>query len=216
MLEEVKARVLDAGQELRHYNLITMTGGNVSEYIPEKNVIVITPSSLDYLKLKPEDMLVVDMDGNVVEGTLKPSNDTPDHLAIYKAKPLIRAVIHTHSIYATAFSCVNREIPCLGGTFAMQVGGSVPVAQKPSYLTGFREAEAIINTVGDKNCVLTSNHGVNALGFSLYHALCVAVYTEEAAHTYAVAEQLGKPHVMTEEEIKFVREKFLKRMGIIK
>lgn len=129
MLEKLKEEVLQANLDLVKYGLVVLTWGNVSGIDREKNLVVIKPSGVDYGKLTLNDMVVVDMDGNVVESDKRPSSDTPTHLELYKAFPKIGGVTHTHSKYATMFAQANSEIPCLGTTHADHFYGSIPVTR---------------------------------------------------------------------------------------
>lgn len=125
MLEALKADVCRANQDLARFELITLTWGNVSGIDRSSGRVVIKPSGVEYDALRPEDMSVVDLDGNIVEGALQPSSDTPTHLVLYRAFPRIGGIVHTHSTYATMFAQANREIPCLGTTHADQFHGPV-------------------------------------------------------------------------------------------
>ena len=118
MLEELKQLVYEANMDLPRYGLVTFTWGNVSAIDREKGLFVIKPSGVDYNKLKPLDMVVMDLKGNVVEGKLNPSSDTATHLELYKAFPEIGGVVHTHSSYATSWAQAGRNIPCYGTTHA--------------------------------------------------------------------------------------------------
>ena len=129
MLEKLKEEVLQANQDLVKYGLVVLTWGNVSGIDREKNLVVIKPSGVDYDKLTLNDMVVVDMNGNVVESDKRPSSDTPTHLELYKAFPKIDGVTHTHSKYATMFAQANSEIPCLGTTHADHFYGSIPITR---------------------------------------------------------------------------------------
>ena len=126
MLEELKKQVYEANMLLPHYGLVTFTWGNVSGIDREKGLFVIKPSGVDYDKLTPDDMVVMDMEGNRVEGKYKPSSDTPTHLELYKAFPEIGGVVHTHSSYATSWAQAGRSIPCYGTTHADYIYGEVP------------------------------------------------------------------------------------------
>lgn len=129
MLEELKKRVYNANMDLPKYNLVKFTWGNVSEIDREKGLFVIKPSGVDYEKLTYEDMVVVDLEGNVVEGKYKPSSDTPTHIELYKEFKNIGAIVHTHSTWATSFAQAGREIPCYGTTHADSIYGSIPCSR---------------------------------------------------------------------------------------
>ena len=128
-LEELKARVLKANLDLVELDLVTLTWGNVSGFDSEKGLVVIKPSGIDYAELKANDMVIVDLAGNKVEGDLNPSSDTPSHLEIYLAYPEIKGVAHTHSDYASMFALAHKSIPCLGTTHADHFNGDIPLTR---------------------------------------------------------------------------------------
>jgi len=129
MLKQLKQKVLQANKDLVKYNLVTLTWGNVSGIDRKKNLVVIKPSGVEYNKLKIEDMVVVDLEGKVVEGKFKPSSDTPTHIELYKHFENIGGITHSHSMYATIFAEGCKEIPCYGTTHADHFYGSVPVTR---------------------------------------------------------------------------------------
>jgi len=129
MLLELKEKVWKANLDLVKYNLVTYTFGNVSGMDRDQELIVIKPSGMAYEELMPDDMVVVNLEGNKVDGRLNPSSDTPSHIEIYKAFPKIFGITHTHSEYATMFAQANKEIPCLGTTHADHFYGPVPVTR---------------------------------------------------------------------------------------
>jgi L-ribulose-5-phosphate 4-epimerase len=129
MLLELKEKVWKANLDLVKYNLVTSTFGNVSGMDRDQGLVIIKPSGMAYEELMPDDMVVVDMEGNTVDGWLNPSSDTPSHLEIYKAFHGVAGITHTHSEYATMFAQANKEIPCLGTTHADHFYGSVPVTR---------------------------------------------------------------------------------------
>ena len=126
MLEELKRQVCGANLLLPKYGLVTFTWGNVSGIDRAAGLVVIKPSGVDYDGMKPEDMVVVDLDGKVVEGHYKPSSDTPTHVELYKAFPNVGGIVHTHSSYATSWAQAGRSIPCYGTTHADYIYGEVP------------------------------------------------------------------------------------------
>ena len=129
MLEELKQKVYEANMDLPRYGLVTFTWGNVSAIDRESGLFVIKPSGVDYDKLTPEMMVVMDLNGNKVEGDLNPSSDTATHLELYKAFPEIGGIVHTHSSYATSWAQAGRDIPCYGTTHADYIYGAVPCAR---------------------------------------------------------------------------------------
>lgn len=128
-LRQLKEHVLVANLDLVKYDLVTLTWGNVSGILREEGLVVIKPSGVDYKKLKISDMVVLDLAGNIVEGKLKPSSDTPTHLELYKAFKTIGGIAHSHSLYATIFAQACKEIKCFGTTHADGFNGNVPVTR---------------------------------------------------------------------------------------
>jgi L-ribulose-5-phosphate 4-epimerase len=129
MFSQLKKKVFEANLALVSYGLVTLTWGNVSGIDRRRHCIAIKPSGVEYDSMTPEDMVIVDMDGNPVDGRFRPSSDTPTHLELYKAFPTIGGVVHTHSMYATMFAQASREIPCFGTTHADHFFGPAPVTR---------------------------------------------------------------------------------------
>lgn len=212
MLEQLRKEVLQTARQLPKYKLISLSGGNVSGRDITTGYIVITPSGMDYEGLSPADLVVVDLEGKVIEGKWKPSVDTKDHLYIYKNKPEVNSIIHTHSPYATCFALLNQEIPCAATTLANEVGGSVPVAKyAPVASDGI--GPSVVEAIGDKRACLLANHGVITVGPSVRHALVAAVMLEDAAKTYHLAKCIGEPVILPESEIKKARDLFFNVYG---
>ena len=199
MFEKEKQEVINAGIKMDRYGLIALSGGNVSVRMPTGEILV-TPSGMIYEDMVPEDVLVVDIDGNVLEGTRKASVDTEALLYIFKHEPTLNAVIHTHQPYATAIGLVQDEFECNLTTLANGTKGSVPV-------TPFSSAASIdmgkdtVKYRGNSLAVILSNHGVIAVGESLKQALYACVYLEEAAKTYVAAKSMGEPKRMSPAQI---------------
>ncbi len=200
MFENEKQAVLDAALKLDRYGLIALSGGNVSWRMPTGEVLV-TPSGMIYDDMVADDVLVVDINGNVLEGTRKASVDTEALLYIFKEKPEVNAVIHTHQPYATGLGLVMDEIPCNLSTMANATEGPVTVASygDPGSLSMGVEA---VRAIGDRLAVVLKHHGVIAVGRDLRQALFSCVYLEEAAKTVTVALATGKPMAtMTQAQI---------------
>ena len=132
VFKELKQEVCRANLELIDSQLVTLTWGNASGFDPRENLVVIKPSGMTYKEMKPEQMVVVDLNGSVIEGDLQPSSDTPTHIELYKSFEGINSVVHTHSDFASMFAQANKEIPCLGTTHADYFKGSVPITRKLS------------------------------------------------------------------------------------
>ena len=191
MLEDLKKSVLEANLELPKKGLITYTWGNVSGIDREKNLVVIKPSGVPYEELKLEDLVVVDLEGNVLEGSLNPSSDTPTHLVIYKNFKEVGGIVHTHSRWATLWAQSGRGIPALGTTHADYFYGEVPCTRKMTSMEiqGEYEKETgnvILETFKGINPiyvpgVLVNNHGPFTWGKDAFEAVHNAVVLEEVA-----------------------------------
>ena len=156
MLEKLKEKVYEANMELQRKGLVIYTWGNVSEIDRESGLVVIKPSGVDYDTMKAEDMVVVDLEGNVIEGKYKPSTDTPTHLVMYKTYPNVGGVVHTHSDWATTFAQAGMSIPAFGTTHADYFYGDIPCTRDltDEEISGEYEKETgnvIVETIGDKN-----------------------------------------------------------------
>ena len=200
MFDTQKQEVLNAALKLDRYGLIALSGGNVSCRMDSGEVLV-TPSGMIYDDMVPEDILVVDLDGNIIEGERKASVDTEALLYIYKNMPQVNAVIHTHQPYATGLGLVMDELPCNLSTMANATEGPVAVAEygDPGSLSMGVEA---VKAIGDRLAVVLKHHGVIAVGRDLRQALFSCVYLEEAAKTVSVALSTGMPlATMTQEQI---------------
>ena len=193
MLKELKKAVCKANLALPKHGLVTFTWGNVSGIDREKGLVVIKPSGVEYDEMQPEDMVVVDLDGNRVEGRYKPSSDTPTHLAFYKAWPNVGGVVHTHSRWATSFAQAGRGIPAYGTTQGDYFYGEIPCTRlmTPDEIGGEYELETgnvVLETFRDRNidpdqvpAVLVHSHGPFAWGADPMNAVHNAVVLEEVA-----------------------------------
>ena len=197
MLEELKEKTLQANLMLPAHGLVTFTWGNVSGIDREKGLVVIKPSGVEYDDMKAQDMVVVDLEGNVVEGSLKPSSDTPTHIALYKAFPNIGGVVHTHSRWATVFAQCGAGIPPLGTTHGDYFYGEIPCTRRMTDAEIHGEYEKETGTViierfkdlqpDDIPAVLVNSHGPFAWGTSAADALHNAVVLEEVARMAALS-----------------------------
>jgi len=189
MFEKEKAELIKAGIKLDRYGLITLGGGNVSVRMPTGEILV-SPSGMIYEELVPEDVVVVDIDGNVIEGDRRPSSDMDALLYILREMPEINAVIHTHQPYATGIGLVEDEFVCNLSTLANAARGTVAVTpyagpNSPDMGT------YTVDYLNGKLAVILKHHGVIAVGDSLKQALYACVYLEEAAKTYVAAKSVG-------------------------
>jgi len=193
MLEELKQQVLEANLLLPKHGLVTFTWGNVSGIDRDRGLIVIKPSGVEYDGMTAGDMVVVDLDGNRVEGRWKPSSDTDTHLALYKAFPALGGIVHTHSRWATSFAQAGRGIPAFGTTQGDYFYGEIPCTRKmtPEEIAGAYELETgnvIIETFKERNidpaqvpAVLVNSHGPFTWGTDPHNAVHNAVVLEEVA-----------------------------------
>lgn len=203
MLEELKKAVYEANMDLPRYGLVTFTWGNVSAIDRETGLFVIKPSGVDYDKLTPEDMVVMDLEGNKVEGRYNPSSDTATHLELYKAFPEIGGVVHTHSSYATSWAQAGRSIPCYGTTHADYMYGEIPCVRcltKEEIDGAYEEntGHLIVNSFKEMGkdvmavpAVLCKNHGPFAWGKDAHEAVHNAVVLEEVAKMAYRAETIN-------------------------
>ena len=199
MLEELKNSVFEQNVALVKHGLVVLTWGNVSAKDEETGLVVIKPSGVPYDTMKAEDMVVVDLEGNIVEGKYKPSSDLPTHLYLYKQYPTLGAIVHTHSTYATAFAQSGREISAYGTTHADAFYGNIPCSRE---LTNEEIDEAyewntgkvIAETVTDAEAIpaiLVKNHGAFTWGKTPEKAVENAVTLEEVAKMALFTEQLN-------------------------
>lgn len=221
MLEALKKQVYEANMELPRRGLITYTWGNVSGIDRETGYVIIKPSGVDYELLKADDMVIVDLEGNKIEGEYKPSSDTPTHLELYKAFPEIGGVVHTHSPWATSWAQAGRSIPCYGTTHADYFYGSIPCARSLTRDEIENDYEkntglVIIDTFRELNPsfvpgVLCINHGPFTWGKEAMEAVHNAVVLEEVAKMAFQTEQINT-HVNAAPEI--IKEKhFMRKHG---
>ena len=197
MLEELKGKVYKANLELVEHGLVIFTWGNVSAIDRNRGLVVIKPSGVSYDAMKPSDMVVVDLEGNVVEGDLNPSSDTPTHLALYRAWPEIGGVVHTHSTYATAWAQAGKDIPNIGTTHADYFHHDIPCTEDmtEAEILGEYELETgnvIIRRFEGMNPVhtpgvLVRNHGPFSWGKDAFDAVHNAVVMEQVAKMAHIA-----------------------------
>lgn len=203
MLEYLRQQVYEANMELPRHGLVTYTWGNVSAIDHEKGLIVIKPSGVDYNELAPDNLVIVDMDGNVVEGSLKPSSDTKTHLELYNALSALGGIVHTHSTYAVAWAQACKDIPAFGTTHADYFYGAVPCTRKLTQEEVDSDYErktgkVIVETFCDHNIdpmhvpgVLCANHGPFTWGKDAAQAVYHAVVLEEVAKMALLTNQIN-------------------------
>ncbi|HHV79873.1 MAG TPA: class II aldolase/adducin family protein [Firmicutes bacterium] len=191
--------------------LVAGTWGNVSSRVSQREM-VITPSGMDYFKLEPCDIVTVDLETLTPRGRWKPSVETPLHAAIYRSRPEIAAVVHTHSTYACTVAAARKEIPPILDEMVQIAGGSVKVAAYS--LPGSNElVEAVLTALQGRTAALLANHGAICLGRSIQEALVTAVVVEKAAKVFILSELIGGAVPLGPKEIGIMREFFLNRYG---
>ena len=223
MLEELKEEVFKANLELPKKGLVLFTWGNVSAIDKKTKLIVIKPSGVDYETMRVEDMVVVDLDGNIVEGKLNPSSDTPTHIELYKSFTEIGGVVHTHSTNATIWSQSGRNIPAYGTTHADYFYGDIPCTRKMTSEEIRNEYEkntgvVIIETFEKRKIdpkfvpgVLVNSHGPFSWGKNAKEAVHNSVVLEEVAKRAMFTEQLNKDVKQMQQEL--LDKHFLRKHG---
>ncbi len=200
MLEALRDELWRLHLELPKNNLVTWTGGNISARDPETGYVAIKPSGVRYEDLRPEDIVIVDLEGNCIEGNLKASSDTASHLYIYRYRPDVNGVVHTHSRYATAFAALGRPIPVYLTAHGDEFGGPIPCGGF-ALIGGEEIGKIVVDTIGDSRAVLLKNHGVFTVGATPQEAVKAAVMVEDVAWTVWIALQIGQPDEIPSEQV---------------
>jgi L-ribulose-5-phosphate 4-epimerase len=200
VLDALREQVWKLHLELPKNELVKWTGGNVSGRDPETGLVVIKPSGVKYPDLKPEHLIVLDVDGKIVEGNLSPSSDTASHLYIYRQRPDVGGIVHTHSPYATAFAAVGKPIPVYLTAIADEFGGPIPVGDF-ALIGGEEIGKVVVESIGSSPAVLLKNHGVFTIGKNAEAAVKAAIMTEDVARTVWYALQLGTPDVIPADDV---------------
>ena len=212
MLELLRDIVCAMNKELPKHGLVTMTSGNVSGRDPETNLVVIKPSGISFAALTPADLVVVDLHGNVIEGTLRPSVDTATHLVVYRARPDVGGMVHTHSNYATSFAALGQPIPAVLTAIADEFGGPIPCG--PYCQIGEEQiGQAVVDHIGASPAILMQNHGVFTIGRTPQAAVKAAVMCEDVAKTVHLALQRGTPIPIPEEEVARAHRRYTDKYG---
>jgi len=191
-LPELREHVRLLHLELPKNGLVTWTGGNISARDPESGCVVIKPSGVRYEALRAEHMVVLDQDGKQIAGELKPSSDTASHLYVYRRRPDVNGIVHTHSPYATAFAALGRPIPVYLTAMADEFGGPIPCGGF-ALIGGEDIGRVVVEAIGDSRAVLLKSHGVFTIGPTAQAAVKAAVMVEDVARTVWLALQLGQP-----------------------
>lgn len=212
MLNE-KKELVEAGINIYDRELVAGTWGNISlrlEKEPEK--IAITPSGMDYKEIDEKDIVILNLDGEIVEGKRKPSSEYQLHTKIYQFREDVNAIVHTHSTFASSVACSREDIPPIVEDMVQIVGGAIETAEYK--LPGTEElAESARKSLGEKKAVLLANHGAVAVGESMKEALKVAEIIEKSAKIYVFSKFLGNPHELSKEDVDTMRKKYSEDYG---
>jgi L-ribulose-5-phosphate 4-epimerase len=212
MLDAIKEELWKLHLMLPKAGLVTWTSGNISARDPQSGLVVIKPSGVMYEQLRPEDHVVLNLEGEIVEGTLKPSSDTASHLYIYRQRPDIHGIVHTHSPYATAFAAVGKSIPVYLTAHADEFGQTIPCAGF-ALIGGEEIGEQVVTHIGSCAAVLLKNHGVFAIGHNAKAAVKAAVMVEDIAKTVHLALQLGQPAEIPADAVMKLHDRYMNVYG---
>lgn len=205
-LNNERSEIVRFGRKMLAARLTSGTGGNLSVCDRDAGLVAISPSGIEYEDMLPADVAVVDSAGMTVEGTRKPSSELGFHLSLYRQRPDVQAVVHTHSVYATTIACLHWEIPAVHYLVAFS-GRKVPLAPYATF--GSEELAAhVAATIGDYNAVLLANHGLVTVGPNLATAFAVAEEIELVAQIYYQSKCIGEPVIVPDEEMSTVIGKF--------
>lgn len=210
--EKAKEQAVKMGRSMSVAGLVTGTWGNLSMRVPKNNHLIITPSGMLYSVLQVRDMVVLDMTGRVIDGDRKPSSEYLMHVAIYRDRPDVHAIMHTHSVYASAMAVARKSIPPILEDLAQLVGGAVPVAEYAR--AGTQDlANLVVRALGKCNAVLMANHGLVGVGRTLEEAMQVCQIVEKSAQVYMWAELIGTPVILPAQEVDVLRNNYLEHYG---
>lgn len=212
LVGRLQEKLVVTGKKVLQYGLVSGTWGNLSVRLPEEKMFVITPSGMGYDQVAGNDMVVVDFAGKVVLGFRKPSTETPLHTTLYRLRPDIGAIVHTHSLYASAFAAARKPIPPILEETAQVIGGEIPVADYAlpgSKVLGDNAAMAL----GKGKAVLLANHGVIGVGSDLDEAFKVCLVVEKTAQVFLAASQLGGAVTLSQEEVAKLNQQFKTEYG---
>jgi L-ribulose-5-phosphate 4-epimerase len=212
MLEKLREELVQLHLELPRHNLVAWTSGNVSARDPGTGLVVIKPSGIRYEDLTPESMVVVDLDGKMVEGRYKPSSDTFAHVYVYRHREDVNGVVHTHSTFATAWAAAGRPIPPVLTAICDEFGGAIPVGAYAK-IGGDEIGQEIIRSIGSSPAILMKNHGVFTVGKTPEAAVKAAVMVEDVARTVYYAMQLGQPDEIPADEVARAHRRYLDEYG---
>jgi L-ribulose-5-phosphate 4-epimerase len=212
LLQAVREELVSLNQTLPENGLVTWTSGNVSIRDAETGLVAIKASGVHFQDLVPGSIVVVDLEGNLVEGEFRPSSDTASHVYIYRHRPDVHGIVHTHSNYATAFAALGQPIPVYLTAQADEFGGPIPCGGF-ALIGGEEIGRIVVESIGSSAAVLLKNHGVFTVGPSGQAALKAAVMVEDIARTAWLALQLGRPDEIPAEMIDKLHDRYRHEYG---
>ena len=209
LMEELRQSILEFALQMIHDGLAFGSGGNISARDPDSGLIAITPTAIEYTRMSPEDVVVIDEHGKLVEGAWKPTSETPMHTIFYRERDDVGAVVHTHAPYASVFAICNAEIPMVVTESALCIGGHVQVA--PYVRPGTEElARTVLDTMGSGVSVLLAQHGMIAVGPDLHNAYATTIATEVSARLTLLARSSGmEPITIDQSEVSELRQLYV-------
>lgn len=203
-IEMLKLKIIDIGKKMHEYGLTAGSWGNISARLPGRNLIIITPSGFDKSKLSPENLVIINTEGDIIEGAFKPSIETLMHLEVYEKRKDVNAIVHTHSPIATSVGIAGMEIPPISVELVSQIGNKIPLAKYACPGTK-KLGENVVEALKNANAAIMEGHGVIAIGPDLDTAFTRALIVEEASKLFLFANLLGKPRTLTLKEIDEMR-----------
>lgn len=207
-----RKEIIEACLNILESSLVIGTWGNISVRIAGESLVAITPTGVDYKKLIPENIPIMDMEGNLIDGNMKPSSELPLHLEIYKNRPDINAIVHTHSVHCTAMAIARKPIPASCEDLVQIVGGDVRVSEYR--LPGSKDlGEVVVEAMKDRQAVIMANHGLLAAADTLKETLKIAFICEKSAQATLLAANIGGTVELSEEDCRIMRDFYLNRYG---
>jgi len=207
-----RKEIIDASLMILKSSLVIGTWGNLSVRISGEDLIAITPTGVDYEKLLPENIPIVDLEGNLIDGNMTPSIELPMHLEIYKNRPDINAIVHTHSVYCTAMAIARKPIPASCEDLVQIVGGDVKVSEYR--LPGSVDlGKVVLEALVGRQAVILANHGLLAAGSTLKETIKIAFICEKSAHATLLAANIGGSVSLSDEDCAFMRDFYLNKYG---
>ncbi len=212
-MEKEKKEIVEIGEEVYERGLVAGTWGNLSKRLKDDpDRFAITPSGLGYREMEEEDVAILNLDGEKIDGEKKPSSESPLHIHIYRAREDINAIVHTHSTFATSMACTRQDIPPIVEDMVQIVGGSIETAEYK--FPGTEDlAESAVEALGNKDAALLANHGAVSLGRNLEEALKTAEIVEKSAKVYLLSKIVGEPEELDDEDVEIMRDFYLEKYG---